>query len=64
MNLDTERKTQNVDAAIVKQLEEMCGGPEVVLTKMDEIADLIRSQEFRPLRTEQLDAIDQFSCEQ
>lgn len=64
MNLDTERKTQVMDRLIVEQMENLCeGGRMAVLTKLDEVADLMRPQEFQQVRMGLRDAIDGFTCE-
>jgi len=63
MNL-IEQKTSQIDHGIVKQLEDHCeGGRLSVLTKMDEITDLLRPMEFRQVRMGLRDAIDAVSYE-
>lgn len=62
--LNTERKTGQIDQRIVSQMEDLCeGGRMAVLTKMDEVAELLRPQEFQQVRMGYRDAVDEFSYE-
>jgi GTP-binding protein EngB required for normal cell division len=64
MNIDIERKTSQIDRRIVEQLESHCeGGRLSVLTKMDEVANLMRPIEFQQVRMGYRDSVDEFSYE-
>lgn len=64
MNLDnTERRTHVADMEIVKQIENLCGGPQFVLTRHDEVVAVMEPPENQRFRMEFRDAIDQFGYE-
>lgn len=64
MNLDnTERRTHVADMEIVKQIENLCGGPNFVLTRLDPVVAVMQPIENQRIRAGQRDAIDQFSYE-
>lgn len=53
-----------MDRLIVEQMESLCeGGRMAVLTKLDEVANLMRPQEFQQVRMGLRDAIDWFTTE-
>lgn len=62
--LDTTRKTTATDRVIVEQMENLCqGGRMTVLSKLDEVVDIMRPLETLLVNRDQRDAIDQFSYE-
>lgn len=63
MNLDTERRTQITDMEVVKQIENLRGGPQFVLTRNDEVVSAMGQIDSQRLRLDFRDSIDQFSYE-
>jgi hypothetical protein len=63
MNLDTERRTHIADMEIVKQIENLCGGPQFVLTRHDAVIAVMEPIDIQRVRVEFRDSIDQFSYE-